>query len=102
MGPCFACLQATFPSLGVGREGCPSGWHCPTTWLLWWAESLGAPGPTPFPLVSVPPLVRPHTLSLSPGCLPPEEGLRGDSPLPRSAPHSAHGNEKHIGFIILD
>lgn len=59
-----------------------------------------APGPTPFPPVSVPQLVSPHTRALSPSGLPPEEGLRGESPLPRLAPHSAHGNEKHIGFII--
>lgn len=45
-------------------------------------RSLVAPGLTPFPLVCVLLLIRPHTLSLSSLPLDPEEGLRGETPPP--------------------
>lgn len=92
--PLLVCVLAGRPAIPAGviqPYDCCGG-----------LKSLVAPGLTPFPLVCVPPLIRLHTLSLSSLPLAPEEGLRGETPLPRFPHTPAHGNEKHIGFIILD
>lgn len=100
MEPRIACLQPTSPGLGVSREGSHSSWHYPTHMAAMVGWELGGSRSHPLPTGVRATAGESDTRALSPSSLPPEEGLRGESPLPRLAPHSAHGNEKHIGFII--
>ena len=100
MEPPFAWLQATAPGLGVDREVCRSGWYYLVARLLQRVESLVAPGlthPSRWCLFLC--CSGPHTLSSLPSSAQ-EEGLEGEAPSPALLHTPAHGNEKHIGFII--